>query len=570
MNRNKKHAFKLRRSNIILWPGIISGVALLAIGVLCLNPAPLENPAHATNYCTGPDGYVECDTSSSINTYARIAPVVSIGLQSDVVMDVTPKASGVFTEESVNVTVATNSSEGYSLYMRTLDDTNALTSIKKDDPTTIKAVEGEVEADALAAQGNVWGYKLNASSGETHDDLYRAVPATNGEQAIHVTGTKPITGTDSLDLTFGVHVDTSLPSGTYRNSVLVSAVANPVSITNLSELVFMQDMTSSICSNTAYDENGATTPEEADPLKPVTKQLIDTRDGKKYWVAKLKDGNCWMTQNLALDLGPDITLTPADSDVTSNWSANVATTQGQAFRSTDNAGEHSSNQGNYIVKNPTINTHCGDVGANMLSVADPTCENIVLDVTDYKAATSSDAPVYDETEKTYNAHYSLGNHYQWNAATAGSGRNATIEPAMSSICPRGWRLIGGGWSGDQFNFEELDSLKLLRSYGWSGSLNTNPNNGNTSVAQTEGAINFYEKPIYLNTAGIIYGNNSRWLLSHVGRDGEWWSSNPANATPGLTYALRFQTWDNGNGSLYAGISVSDARFSGYNVRCLAR
>ena len=30
-----------------------------------------------------------------------------------------------------------------------------------------------------------------------------------------------------------------------------------------------------------------------------TMQATDTRDGKKYWITKLADGNIWMTQNLS-------------------------------------------------------------------------------------------------------------------------------------------------------------------------------------------------------------------------------------------------------------------------------
>ena len=42
-------------------------------------------------------------------------------------------------------------------------------------------------------------------------------------------------------------------------------------------------------------------------------QLQDSRDGKMYWVGKLPDNNCWMTQNLDLDLSTSKTLTPADT-----------------------------------------------------------------------------------------------------------------------------------------------------------------------------------------------------------------------------------------------------------------
>ena len=55
--------------------------------------------------------------------------------------------------------------------------------------------------------------------------------------------------------------------------------------TSWDDLEIMQHMTPEICASAFVGE---------------TKQLIDWRDGKTYWVAKLADGNCWMTQNLEL------------------------------------------------------------------------------------------------------------------------------------------------------------------------------------------------------------------------------------------------------------------------------
>jgi uncharacterized protein (TIGR02145 family) len=60
-------------------------------------------------------------------------------------------------------------------------------------------------------------------------------------------------------------------------------------------------MTSSICSATAI---GTST------------TLTDTRDNNTYTVKKLKDGKCWMTQNLRI---AGKTITPADSNVSSNF-----------------------------------------------------------------------------------------------------------------------------------------------------------------------------------------------------------------------------------------------------------
>ncbi len=56
----------------------------------------------------------------------------------------------------------------------------------------------------------------------------------------------------------------------------------------LMNIKYMQQMSDQICTNTKENK---------------TKQLIDIRDNKKYWVTKLKDGNCWMTQNLAYNGG---------------------------------------------------------------------------------------------------------------------------------------------------------------------------------------------------------------------------------------------------------------------------
>lgn len=49
----------------------------------------------------------------------------------------------------------------------------------------------------------------------------------------------------------------------------------------------------------------------------TTATLIDNRDGQNYTAAKLPDGNCWMTKNL--DLAGGTTLTPADSNVSSDY-----------------------------------------------------------------------------------------------------------------------------------------------------------------------------------------------------------------------------------------------------------
>lgn len=116
--------------------------------------------------------------------------------------------------------------------------------------------------------------------------------------------------------------------------------------------------------------------------------LTDSRDGitRTYEVAKLADGKCWMLANLKLgSTTGSITLTPADSNVASNFTLPQLITNGNT------------NQGTPQAVGPVP----GDNGSG---------------ATNY------------------------GYLYNYQAATAGNS-------AQSSICPAGWRLPVGGQTG---------------------------------------------------------------------------------------------------------------------------
>ena len=81
----------------------------------------------------------------------------------------------------------------------------------------------------------------------------------------------------------------------------------------------MQDMTPEICAKAQTHQ---------------TTTLRDIRDGNTYTVAKLKDGKCWMTQNLRII---NKTITPADSDVTSNYTIPASSINGFSSNNTSNA-----------------------------------------------------------------------------------------------------------------------------------------------------------------------------------------------------------------------------------------
>lgn len=103
----------------------------------------------------------------------------------------------------------------------------------------------------------------------------------------------------------------------------------------------MQEMTAGVCENTNRWDNGLGSDAKlytptassgpADGGTQITSgvtigttadgvgsfALKDTRDGKRYVVRRLADGNCWMAQNLNLDLYTGMTLTSEDTNLTS-------------------------------------------------------------------------------------------------------------------------------------------------------------------------------------------------------------------------------------------------------------
>lgn len=229
-----------------------------------------------------------------------VAPVISLSLQDTVAVEVTPTQDGTFRSNTAALSISTNNETGYSLYMATSNGENTLTSQNPGISNVISAVNGGEDGVASANFGNnTWGYNLSQEA-VSDTTAYKAVPTATGDTAI-ITTESP-TEADTYNLTFGTKVDTSLPSGTYSNDVVVSVVANPAYVPTISEVADMQDVTAEICAASAEGE---------------TATLIDARDGSDYTVAKI-NGDCWMTQNLRLSGGR--TLTSADSNVTRNWS----------------------------------------------------------------------------------------------------------------------------------------------------------------------------------------------------------------------------------------------------------
>ena len=198
----------------------------------------------------------------------------------------------------------------------------------------------------------------------------------SGSTATAVCSTPPSSTTSS---TCKPGDNLTITAGTTQAGEIVGDVVLTAQYESIST---MQAMTPTICGAAAI---GAST------------TLTDTRDTNTYTIRKLKDGNCWMTQNL--------NFLPTAGTTLSLASSNVALTT--TLQTTD------SSKGNYL----TDNCSSGNV--------DKYCT------------------YYDSTYPEY------GTYYNWYASTAGTGTSDLVSVnATSSVCPKGWRLPTGGEGGE--------------------------------------------------------------------------------------------------------------------------
>ena len=450
-----------------------SAAFLLILAAMLFAPAASQPEASAV------------EDNSGISTYAA-TPTVGISLPTSIdFADVLPTPSGATTTATADLTITTTDSAGYSLYLYSSDGDNSLkpkiSSLAN--ISTINATAGDVGLTLSSLKPNTWGYNLGTEA-PTDTTTYSAVP-TNDSTPIQTKDTSDTnSANDTYTLSFGAKVDTTAASGAYSDTLTIAVVAEPRKMI-FDGIQTMQEMTSTIC---------------ADATENETARLTDIRDGKQYWVAKLADGNCWMTQNLDLDLTNDIPLTPEDSDVSSNWYPPNATENGTTASSvTDEPATYSWDFGLWVKDNPSnYDSYCSEVTTmddcdGWTNVAD-----LIPSTTEWNGAASN---TINSGNGTYDAHFLVGNYYAWDAATAGTGGDITDTEASDSICPKGWHLptTNDTYSGSFF--------------GLVGAVNS------TAITQN---------PYYFVPSGSVYVVGSQYTLMMAGSQGYYWSSTAYN------------------------------------------
>lgn len=431
------------------------------------------------------------------------------------------------------------------------------------------SIAGVTSSTTLAQMQNQWGwYSVDGDVECDAAKTFHGMTITGEEVA---SGALSTAGTKTLTMCFGAKVDGTQAGDTYSNTITVSAVAQPsMSRTAFSGIKTLQEMTPAICSAATGDiTNGA-----------QTAYLEDERDGKYYWVTKLADGNCWMSQNLALNLSTNTPLT-ADTSATA-WTPTQNTIQDTPTGGTHaNTGTYSWNLGEYVLNTPTATTACTSNSAGLdacsaqgfvkvaasegwVASRDPNFYRATMYIgkngeTCSKSENSAVNASASADCKFYDTHYLVGNYYQWNAATAGTGGTISNTNATGSICPKGWELPKSSMA---YNDASGSFYNLLNKYGVSNSVQ-----GSVQHGYNDGGLGIYYyynitlSPLFFPRVGNIRSGGSSYLES-AGASGMYWSSR-AYSDESKAYYLAFSTE-----GLYPSEDYNSTRSIGRSVRCL--
>ena len=451
-------------------------------------------------------------------------PTISVSISNDLTIpNLTPGTTSDSNE--INVNVSTNNVYGYNLYATvgnsTYNNTN-LTNTNNNIDYIFTTISPTANLSSLDTD-NTWGYSYSLDNGSNWSN-YNGLSLYTTDNPTRLTKTTE-PSSNTINFKIAAKSSTAQASGEYGNVINFTAITKlaPLTLsesyeayyvkegkTKLNGYYVMQDMNKEICENAEVVDSEL--------------QVIDNRDNKVYWIAKLRDGNCWMTQNLDLDLVSDpqaenhVALTSENTDL--NDSTHQAYQNG-----------YTTNEQDIITWTPNTST--------LSNIEDWINNNdgpMTLNVDDIFMGNTTDA------------HTLTGNYYNWPSAIASNSNNNSFGDTYdspnnnpkNSICPKGWRLpIITTYSNTAPG--NNDFANLVYYY----------NNGNYSST-----TNLKNAPLYLIWAGHVEQN---YGIVHRNAASYYQSS----SSKALLDAYRFF------GSYSSNIG-NNRKSYGMSIRCLAR
>lgn len=280
-----------------------------------------------------------------------------------------PTGSGTYRwGQTVTIGVTKTANETcYSYSTPTWSRTSGSGTLNSTSGTSVTFTMGTSNATVTAtnSRSNVNQTITFRTSGGASAITLNGTSRTNGQTMSIACGTYNLSGSFSSGYEFSSWSNSG-GSIANRNTLSTRYTVNgpgTITLTGKSSTPTMQDFTAAQCQSQASGSNVA---------------VVDSRDNNSYTVRYI-NGACWMTQNLRLSGGR--TLTPADSNVTRNWS--------------------------------------------------------------FPTGSLTSDNTYMEARSLIRSDISYGGYYNYCAASAGTVCSLTPMNATQDICPKGWRLPTG-------------------------------------------------------------------------------------------------------------------------------
>ena len=496
--------------------------------------------------------------SSNVNIGFTFNPTLSVSVSSSdlVISNLVPGST--LDSNTINVSVATNAPYGYTLSAMMNGSNSNLTHINNsinNANNVFSSISTDSSLPSLTTD-NTWGYSYKLSN-DTNWNNYSGLSTETSKTLVDSNDQT----TTPIDFKIAAKAASTQASGTYTGTINFAAVTKPTPMTltdayasegktMINGFYTMQDMTNTICNK--VEAIGAQL------------QVLDERDNKLYWISKLADGHCWMTQNLDLDIGGTNTA-PLNSNNT-----DISTTaSGSGIY--NNTGGYTVDNNNVWTWTPANTAITANHTISGTSVSNWANNNIAPysveggDVYYYTSNGSSNESVFNSlAECATNGrteaeckHYHRGNYYNWTTAIAtnnSSGISDNYANASNSICPKNWRLPVAT-NNNQSVYEFGD---LLYTYYGITKAKYNTSDITSSVAYTnDGFVNIRKAPLWFVRSGGIYN----YSLGVAITNGYYWSSTVVDNN--TAYILFF----NRDG---AKPSNNSNRYNGVSVRCIAR
>ena len=584
----------------------------IAVFVFCILGVSFTHNSSALTY------------SSNVDVGFTFNPTISVNLSGDLLINNLAPGS-VSDSNTINVTVATNASQGYVL--------TATSGTKTTNTDLVNQTNSAYKFSSIATNAsmsnlttdNTWGFSYSSDSGSTWSN-YSGLPKDNDDEG--ATGKQllsTINPSDNRTIQFkiGAKAATDQAAGTYLNTINFYAVANPDPT-----LQPVSCPAGKIC----YNPNSLTTVEgEMGQQTPTSTQIAN---GIQLWATNFKnDGYGFAGWSDAVNgngikYGPNQTITAPD-DISTNgyslyaiwvksagnmqgWTGCSNLSQGEVTARTDARDNNTyaiakladgkcwmienlrladKDSSNNDINRSSTNTHNPSLP---LTNSDSTTSNHLSPTTNPtttawcqtgSSACDDQSMLYtgNTTERGTNPAtgantYSYGNYYNWYSATAGNGTysfSTNNNSVSGDLCPAGWHLPQGGQAYAEGNTSGVNVTNDPSTYRDFYNLGYVLMGSVAYESQVNSGTSYYDNTP-TNTAGdtatkafrkfpnnfVSSGYFSGSSAYYRGSYGYYWSSSAYNSY--FAYALYL-----GSGNVFPGTSHYN-KYYGLSVRCISQ